>query len=122
MKKLNKELAQMLSEEVLRLIAESNNTLTINQALNEIVLQYKKSQGLENKTNLSLHYKDYVFKIGDKFKHQENGIIGTIVKIDNDLINLSQHSDEYGYYPNITISANVLADLVERENLIRAGD
>lgn len=118
---LNKELAQMLSEEVLRLIAESNNTLTINQALEIIVRQYKESQGLENKTNLSLHYKDYVFKIGDKFKH-ENGVIGTIVKIDNDLINLSQHSDEYGYYPNITISANVLADLLSRKQLIRAGD
>lgn len=115
---INDDLAYELSKEVLRLTEESNGTLTINQALEIIVRQYKESQGLENKFNNSVHLGNYIFKVGDKFKH-ENGVVGTIVGIDNDLIRLSQHSVEYGYYPNITVTANVLTDLLSRKQLIR---
>ena len=115
---MNSDLAYELSKEVLRLTEESNGTLTINQALEIIVRQYKESQGLENKFNNSVHHENYIFKVGDKFKH-ENGVVGTIVGIDNDLINLSQHSAEYGYYPNITVTANILTDLLKRKQLIR---
>lgn len=115
---INDDLDYELSKEVLRLTEESNGTLTINQALEIIVRQYKESHGLENKFNNSVHLENYIFKVGDKFKH-ENGVVGTIVGIDNDLINLSQHSAEYGYYPNITVTANVLTDLLSRKQLIR---
>lgn len=119
---MNSDLAYELSKEVLRLTEESNGTLTINQALEIIVRQYKESQGLENKFNNSVHLGNYIFKVGDKFKVVANSIIATIVSMDNDLIRLSQHSAEYGYYPNITVTANVLTDLLSRKQLIRAGD
>ena len=118
---MNSDLAYELSKEVLRLTEESNGTLTINQALEIIVRQYKQSQGLNKEFNNSVHHGNYIFKVGDKFKH-ENGVVGTIVGIDNDLINLSQHSAEYGYYPNITVTAKILTDLLKRKQLIRAGD
>ncbi len=39
---MNRELALMLSEEVLRLKEESNGTITINEALESIIQAYKK--------------------------------------------------------------------------------
>lgn len=52
---MNRELALMLSEEVLRLKEESNGTITINEALESIIQAYKKSsQGL-NENNCSLN-------------------------------------------------------------------
>ncbi len=116
---INDDLAYELSKEVLRLTEESNGTLTINQALEIIVRQYKESQGLENKFNNSVHLGNYIFKVGDKFKVVANSIIATIVSMDNDLIRLSQHSVEYDYYPNISVTANVLTDLLSRKQLIR---
>ena len=74
---MNSDLAYELSKEVLRLTEESNGTLTINQALEIIVRQYKESQGLENKFNNSVHLGNYIFKVGDKFKH-ENGVVGIL--------------------------------------------
>lgn len=51
---MNRELALMLSEEVLRLKEESNGTITINEALESIIQAYKSSQGL-NENNCILN-------------------------------------------------------------------
>ena len=48
---MNKELALMLSKEVLRIKEESNGTMTINEALESIVKSYKDSQKLNKKNN-----------------------------------------------------------------------
>lgn len=119
---MNSDLAYELSKEVLRLKEESNGYLTVNQALEIIVRQYKESIKLEDKNNNSLHHKYTTFKIGDKFKVVANSIIATIVEIDNNFVCFSQYSKEYGYYPNKTIQITLLRDLLDRKKLIRVGD
>lgn len=108
-------------EEASRLVEEGIDYKEAHKKALKEYADYCTDQSNSNQANTfnnSVHLGNYIFKVGDKFKH-ENGVVGTIVGIDNDLINLSQHSAEYGYYPNITVTANILSDLLSRKQLIR---
>lgn len=124
MKKNIADYSDEILEEASRLVEEG---IDYKEAHKKALKEYadyctdQSNSNQANKFNNSVHHGNYIFKVGDKFKY-ENGVVGTIVGIDNDLINLSQHSAEYGYYPNITVTANVLTDLLSRKQLIRAGD
>ena len=114
MKKNIADYSDEILEEASRLVEEG---IDYKEAHKKALKEYadyctdQSNSNQANKFNNSVHHGNYIFKVGDKFKH-ENGVVGTIVGIDNDLINLSQHSAEYGYYPNITVTANVLTDLL----------
>lgn len=125
MKKNIADYSDEILEEASRLVEEGIDYKEAHKKALKEYADYCTDQSNSNQANTfnkSLHYKEHIFKVGDKFKHTTKDIEGTIISINNGLINLSQRSSVYGYYPNITISANVLADLLSRKQLIRAGD
>lgn len=121
---MNKELALMLSKEVLRLKEESNGTMTINEALESIVKSYKDSQLLNkknNKINYILNQNLNKYNIGDKYLNPLNGMIGTIIKIKNKKILFSQYNPFYSEfdYPNKIIDIKTVDTLIERGLLLK---
>lgn len=121
---MNKELALMLSKEVLRIKEESNGTMTINEALESIVKSYKDSQLLNkknNKINYILNQNLNKYNIGDKYLNPLNGMIGTIIKIKNKKILFSQYNPFHSEfdYPNKIIDIKTVDTLIERGLLIK---
>lgn len=120
---MNKELALMLSKEVLRIKEESNGTMTINEALESIVKSYKDSQLLNkknNKINYILNQNLNKYNIGDKYLNPLNGMIGTIIKIKNKKILFSQYNPFYEFdYPNKIIDIKTVDTLIERGLLLK---
>ena len=120
---MNKELALMLSKEVLRIKEESNGTMTINEALESIVKSYKDSQLLNkknNKINYILNQNLNKYNIGDKYLNPLNGMIGTIIKIKNKKILFSQYNPFYEFdYQNKIIDIKTVDTLIERGLLIK---
>ena len=120
---MNKELALMLSKEVLRIKEESNGTMTINEALESIVKSYKDSQKLNkknNKINYILNQNLNKYNIGDKYLNPLNGMIGTIIKIKNKKILFSQYNPFYEFdYPNKIIDIKTVDTLIERGLLLK---
>ena len=120
---MNKELALMLSKEVLRIKEESNGTMTINEALESIVKSYKDSQLLNkknNKINYILNQNLNKYNIGDKYLNPLNGMIGTNIKIKNKKILFSQYNPFYEFdYPNKIIDIKTVDTLIERGLLLK---
>ena len=120
---MNKELALMLSKEVLRIKEESNGTMTINEALESIVKSYKDSQLLNkknNKINYILNQNLNKYNIGDKYLNPLNGMIGTIIKIKNKKILFSQYNPFYEFdYQNKIIDIKTVDTLIESGLLIK---
>lgn len=120
---MNKELALMLSKEVLRIKEESNGTMTVNEALESIVKSYKDSQLLNkknNKINYILNQNLNKYNIGDKYLNPLNGMIGTIIKIKNKKILFSQYNPFYEFdYPNKIIDIKTVDTLIERGLLLK---
>ena len=120
---MNKELALMLSKEVLRIKEESNGTMTINEALESIVKSYKDSQKLNkknNKINYILNQNLNKYNIGDKYLNPLNGMIGTIIKIKNKKILFSQYNPFYEFdYQNKIIDIKTVDTLIERGLLLK---
>ena len=120
---MNKELALMLSKEVLSIKEESNGTMTINEALESIVKSYKDSQLLNkknNKINYILNQNLNKYNIGDKYLNPLNGMIGTIIKIKNKKILFSQYNPFYEFdYPNKIIDIKTVDTLIERGLLLK---
>lgn len=120
---MNKELALMLSKEVLRIKEESNGTMTINEALESIVQAYKDSQLLNkknNKINYILNQNLNKYNIGDKYLNPLNGMIGTIIKIKNKKILFSQYNPFYEFdYQNKIIDIKTVDTLIERGLLLK---
>ena len=120
---MNKELALMLSKEVLRIKEESNGTMTVNEALESIVKSYKDSQLLNkknNKINYILNQNLNKYNIGDKYLNPLNGMIGTIIKIKNKKILFSQYNPFYEFdYTNKIIDIKTVDTLIERGLLLK---
>ena len=120
---MNKELALMLSKEVLRIKEESNGTMTVNEALESIVKSYKDSQLLNkknNKINYILNQNLNKYNIGDKYLNPLNGMIGTIIKIKNKKILFSQYNPFYEFdYQNKIIDIKTVDTLIERGLLLK---
>ena len=120
---MNKELALMLSKEVLRIKEESNGTMTVNEALESIVKSYKDSQLLNkknNKINYILNQNLNKYNIGDKYLNPLNGMIGTIIKIKNKKILFSQYNPFYEFdYQNKIIDIKTVDTLIESGLLIK---
>ena len=120
---MNKELALMLSKEVLRIKEESNGTMTVNEALESIVKSYKDSQLLNkknNKINYILNQNLNKYNIGDKYLNPLNGMMGTIIKIKNKKILFSQYNPFYEFdYQNKIIDIKTVDTLIERGLLLK---
>lgn len=117
---MNKELALMLSKEVLRIKEESNGNMTINEALESIVQAYKDSQKLNTTHNYSLTDNDEKFNIGDKYQSTINYMIGTIKKVKKQEIVFAQYNPFYDYsYPDKAIEIDIVEDLMKRGLLIK---
>ena len=125
MKKNIADYSDEILEEASRLVEEG---IDYKEAHKKALKEYadyctdQSNSNQANKFNTSVHLGNYIFKVGDKFKVVANGISATIVEIDNNFVCFSQYSKEYGYYPNKTIPITVLRNLLDKKDLIRAGD